>query len=379
MAINKNIEDIKYKYKNYLLQSGNLFLINKKSIIYNSSIISKKSKNAIISPVVKANGYGMGVLTITNILIELGYKKIFLANIAEGIKVRKKFKNIEIYILNVGKPFNTNILKKYKLIPVINSLEEIKIWIENSQKKDSCILHIDTAMNRLGISYSEVLDKQNKILFHKLNIKYVMTHLACAEEKKNILNLKQLKEFKKCAKILSKITQCSIKSSICNSSGLWLGSKYILDLVRPGAAFWGINPQNNKQNPLKEAVSLYAQITQIKKISKNSSIGYGQTVKMKKDSIIATISLGYSHGFSRLLSNKGSVYIGNKKINVLGRISMDLTVIDISKFTYGEIRTGDLVEIFGPNRSLEKFAKENKTIPYEMLCNMGKNIPKMIV
>ena len=100
---------------------------------------------------------------------------------------------------------------------------------------------------------------------------------------------------------------------------------------------------------------------------------------MKKDTIIATISLGYSHGFSRLLSNKGSVYIGNKKINVLGRISMDLTVIDISKFTYGEIKTGDLVEIFGPNRSLAKFAKENKTIPYEILCNMGKNIPKMIV
>ena len=114
MAINKNIEDIKYKYKNYLLQSGNLFLINKKNIIYNSSIISKKSKNAIISPVVKANGYGMGVLTITNILIELGYKKIFLANIAEGIEVRKKFKNIEIYILNIGKPFNTKILKKYE-------------------------------------------------------------------------------------------------------------------------------------------------------------------------------------------------------------------------------------------------------------------------
>ncbi|PPR17146.1 MAG: Alanine racemase [Alphaproteobacteria bacterium MarineAlpha9_Bin3] len=379
MEINKASKNIKNKYKKYLFQNGNLFLISKKNIKYNSNIISKKSKNAVISPVIKADAYGMGVLSITSILIELGYKKMFLANIAEGIKLRKKFKNIELFILNIGKPFNVKILKKYNLIPVINSLEEIKIWIKNSTKKDSCILHIDTAMNRLGISYTEILDKKNEVLFNKLNIKYVMTHLACAEDTKNMLNFKQLKEIKKCTKILSKISECSIKSSICNSSGLWLGSKYILDVVRPGAAFWGINPHNTKQNPLKEAVSLYAQITQIKKISKNSSIGYGQTVKMKQDSIIATISIGYSHGFSRLLSNKGSVYIGNKKITILGRVSMDLTVIDISKLKYDEVRTGDLVEIFGPNRSLEKFAKENKTIPYEILCNMGKNIPKIIV
>ena len=379
MATNKANETIKHKYKKYLLQSGNLFLINKKNIIYNSNIISKKCNNAIIIPVIKADAYGMGVLIITSILIELGYRKMFLANIAEGIELRKKFKNIELYVLNIGKPFDAKILKKYNLIPVINSLEEIKIWEKNSTNKDSCIIHIDTAMNRLGISCSEILDKQNEVLFNKLNIKYVMTHLACAEDKKNTLNLKQLKKIKKCSKILSKISQYSIKSSICNSSGLWLGSKYILDVVRPGAAFWGINPQNKEKNPLKEVVSLYAQITQIKKISKNSSIGYGQTVKVKKDSLIATISIGYSHGFSRLLSNKGSVYFGNTKINILGRVSMDLTVIDISKLKYDEIRTGDLVEIFGPNRSLEKFAKENKTIPYEILCNMGKNIPKIIV
>ena len=154
--------------------------------------------------------------------------------------------------------------------------------------------------------------------------------------------------------------------------------KYSLSIVRPGAAFWGINPLVKKKNPLKEVFSLYAQITQIKKASKNTSIGYGQTLKLKKDSIIATISIGYSNGFSRLLSNKGSVYIRNKRLNILGRVSMDLTVIDISKFKYGVIKTGDVVEIFGPNRSLEKFAKENNTIPYEILCSMGKNIPKII-
>ena len=379
MIINKISTELKKKYNKYLSQNGCLFLINKKNITYNSNIVFKKSKNAIICPVIKANAYGMGVLTITNILVELGYKKFFLANIAEGIEVRKKFKNIELYIINCGNPLNTRVLKKYNLTPVLNSLKQMGIWIENSLNNDTCIIHIDTAMNRLGFSNSDILDKKNIKYFNKLNINFIMTHLACAEEKNNELNLNQLNTLKKCAKFLSKISKNSIKSSICNSSGLWLGNKYLLDIVRPGAAFWGINPLIKKQNPLKEVFSLYAQIAQITKVAKNTAIGYGQTVTLKNDSIIATISIGYSNGFSRLLSNKGTVYIRNKKLNILGRVSMDLTVIDISKFQYGEIKVGDIVEIFGPNRSLEKFAQENKTIPYEILSNMGKNIPKIIV
>ena len=378
MGINKINTDFKNQYNKYLSQSGSLFLIDKKSIAYNSSIISKKSNNAIICPVIKANAYGMGLLTIAKILIELGYKKMFLANISEGIEIRKKYKSIELYILNCGKPLNSTVLKKYNLTPVLNSIGEIIAFIKNNKNNKSCIIHIDTAMNRLGISYSDLLNKENIENFNKLNIKFIMTHLACAEDKNNNLNLKQLNELKKCNKVLNKIIKKSIKSSICNSSGLWLGKKYSLDIVRPGAAFWGINPLVKKHNPLKEVFSLYAQITQIKKASKNTSIGYGQTLKLKKDSIIATISIGYSNGLSRLLSNKGSVYIRNKRLNILGRVSMDLTVIDISKFKYGVIKTGDVVEIFGPNRSLEKFAKENNTIPYEILCSMGKNIPKII-
>ncbi len=379
MEINKLNLVIKNKYKKYLSQNGNLALINKNNIFYNSNIISKKSKKALICPVIKASAYGTGVIPITKILIELGYKVFFVANISEGIEIRKIFKNIEIYILNCGQPFDSKILKKHHLIPVLNSIEDIKLWIKSDLNKEGCIIHIDTAMNRLGVASSEIVDKNNIKYFNKLNIKFIMTHLACAEDKNNKLNLKQLNELKMLTSTLTKITKKQIKSSICNSSGLWLGEKYLLNITRPGAAFLGINPSSNNKNPLKEVVSLYTQITQIKKVPKNTSIGYGQTLKLKKESIIATISIGYSHGFSRLLSNKGSVYIGENRLNILGRVSMDLTVIDISKFNYGEIKIGDVVEIFGPNRSLEKFAKENNTIPYEILCNIKKNIPKLIV
>jgi len=205
-----------------------------------------------------------------------------------------------------------------------------------------------------------------------------MSHLACAEDINNIMNKEQLNKLKNCAELLKIITKKNIKTSICNSSGIWLGKKYLLDIVRPGAAFFGINPILNKKNPLKEAVSLYAQITQIKDVAKNSTIGYGRTLTVKKDTRIAIISIGYSNGLSRLLSNTGDVYIKEKKLKILGRVSMDLTVIDISIFKDEEIKNGDIVEIFGPNRSLEKFAKINKTIPYEILCTMAKSNPKII-
>lgn len=379
MELNKFSAKQQNKFKKYLSECGSIILINKKHIFYNSNIISKKSKNKTICPVIKANAYGMGVESITKILIEIGHKRFFLANISEGIEIRKKFEDIEIYILNCGHPFNINVLKKYNLIPVLNNIEDVKIWTNNVLKQESCIIHIDTGMNRLGLSYSDVSNIKYTNFLSKLNIKFIMTHLACAEDKNNKMNEEQLKEFKKCTRILDKINKNPIKTSICNSSGIWLGDKYLLDIVRPGAVFFGINPLLNRNNPLKEVISLYAQITQIKKVSKNTSIGYGQTIKLKKDSLIGTISIGYSNGFARLLSNNGNVYIKKKKLNILGRVSMDLTVIDISIFKDEEVKKGDLVEIFGPNRSLEIFAKENKTIPYEILCNIGKNIPKLIV
>ena len=379
MEINKLNQDLKKKYNKYFQHYGSILLINKNNIIYNSKIISNKSKKSKIFPVIKANAYGIGVIAITNILVELGYTSVFLANIAEGLEVRKKFKNLDIYILNCGQPFNSKILIKHNLIPVLNSLEDIKSWEYGSLNNESCVIHLDTGMNRLGLSYSNILDLKKTKYINNLNIKFLMTHLACAENIKEKFNEIQLNKLQKYTKIISKIKNRPIKSSICNSSGIWLGEKYLLNIIRPGASFLGINPILNKQNPLKETVSMYAQITQIRKAFKNTSIGYGQTIKLKKDILIATISIGYSNGLSRLLSNKGSVYIKNKKLSILGRVSMDLTVIDISKFNNGELKIGDIVEIFGPNKSLEKFAKENNTIPYEILCNIDKNIPKIIV
>ena len=378
MEINNLSISLKKKSQKYLAQYGTVIFINKNNIIHNSNIISDKCINKIISPVIKSDAYGIGAKQLTKILIECGYKSFFLGNLAEGSEIRKKFQNIDLFIMNCGYPFNIKYLKKYKLIPVINNLENLKSWSKCSTKRDYCIIHVDTGMNRLGINLKDIKNSLNNKYFNKINIKFIMSHLACAEDINNLMNNKQLNELKNCTKLLSIITKKEIKSSICNSSGIWLGKKYLLNIVRPGAAFLGINPILNKNNPLKETISLYAQISQIREVSKNDTIGYGRTLTIKKENRIATISIGYSNGLSRLLSNIGDVYIKKKKLKILGRVSMDLTVIDISAFKNEEIKNGDIVEIFGPNRTLENFAKINKTIPYEILCTMTKTIPKLI-
>ena len=369
---------LKNKSLKYLSEHGAVIYISKKNIVYNSNIILKKCINQIISPVIKSDAYGVSAKSLINILIDCGYTSFFLGRLSEGIEIRKKYKNIELFILNCGHPFNIRHLKKHKLIPVINNLEDLKLWSQYSNRQDYCVMHFDTGMNRLGINLQDLQYLSDKKYLKNINIKFIMSHLTSAEDINNIMNKEQLNKLKSCAELLKIITKKNIKTSICNSSGIWLGKKYLLDIVRPGAAFFGINPILNEKNPLKEAVSLYAQITQIKDVAKNSTIGYGRTLTVKKDTRIAIISIGYSNGLSRLLSNTGDVYIKEKKLKILGRVSMDLTVIDISIFKDEEIKNGDIVEIFGPNRSLEKFAKINKTIPYEILCTMAKSNPKII-
>ena len=379
MELKKLSINVRKKSLKYLSQYGTVSYINKNNIIYNSNIILKKSKNKIISPVIKADGYGIGAKALIKILIECGYKSFFLGNISEGIEIRKIDKNIELFILNCGHPFNFASIKKYKLIPVINNLKDLKLWSQYSSKKYHCILNIDTGMNRLGINLQELDGLSGTEYFKNINIKFIMSHFACAEDINNLMNKIQLEELLNCSKILKKICKKEIKTSICNSSGIWLGKEYLLDIVRPGAAFLGISPTLHIRNPLKEVISIYAQITQIRRVKKNDTIGYGRTLTIKKNTTIATLSIGYSNGLSRLLSNIGDVYIKDKKLKILGRISMDLTVIDISIFKNDEVKNGDIVEIFGPNRSLEEFAKMNKTIPYEILCTMAKSNPKIII
>jgi len=365
-------KEIKKLFISEIQRHNSTLLINKNNLIFNANYLFKICKNTTIAPVIKSDAYGLGAIEITKIYINLGLKNFFVGNTSEAIKIRKKFKNINIFILNCGMIFDFNLLKKYKLTPVINNINQLTNWPLSSKNKIPCMIHIDTGMNRLGLNRKDFMSSKNKTKLKKMNIKYLISHLACADDEKNSFNTIQLLKLKKMQIYLKHIKGINIKTSISNSSGIWLGKKYFLDLVRPGAAFLGINPSINNPNPLKNVICLYTYILQTRIAYKNTTVGYEASYKLHKKSKLATISIGYSNGFSRLLSNVGSVFINDKEAKIVGKISMDLSVVDITDFKESNIKVGDPVEIFGENRSIDDFATLNNTIAYEIICQVGK-------
>ena len=359
----------------------NTFLdINLKSISKNYQIIKKKlDKKCIIAATVKANAYGLGVNLIVPRLISEGCKFFFVATTNEAIELRNLNKKIHIIILNGLITNDLNLIHKHKLIPVINNLDQLE-KIERFQKRKNIklkiVLHFDTGMSRLGFDQRETnfLINRKKDLIKKSKILIVMSHLSCADDIKSKKNKEQLQKFNS---IRSNFPHCL--HSLSNSAGILLGSKYHFDMVRPGISIFGGNSQLNQKINFHNVVSLKAKLIQIREINKNETIGYGATYKAKSKMKIGTIGIGYADGFNRLFSN--NFHIKNKKnlIKVVGRISMDLTTIDLTSIKNKKNIMDEEFEIIGNKNSVNKIAKKINTIPYEILTSLGKRYQKRYI
>lgn len=307
--------------------------------------------------VVKANGYGLGVGPVTKALFQAGARSFFVAQIDEGITLRELFPDIEIHILVGPHPGSEEIFIKHNLIPVLNSLDQVKRW-KNRAKAD---LHVETGMTRLGIALNE-MDQ----IAADLNIDVLMTHFACADDKNHPLNALQIADFNKAVEKLP-----HRRASMANSSGMFLGSQTHFDLGRPGCALYGINPTPHETSPVINPVRLQAKIVQVHKIDTPISVGYGATHQLKSGQKIATLALGYADGYLRSLSSKGMAHIGDRETPILGRVSMDLISIDVSNIPDEECQAGQLVDMIGPHNTPDQLAKTAGTIGYEILTNLG--------
>ena len=292
--------------------------INLKSICHNFKKIKKKvSKNCIVAATVKANAYGLGVKKISQSLIREKCKDFFVATLKEGIELRSYNKSINIYILNGLDSGKCSIYKKYKLTPVLNSINQIReyeVYQSNIKKSMDAIIHFDTGMSRLGLDENEtrkLINNKNNIL-KKTNIRYIMSHLACGDERKNKKNNEQLKMFKEISKSFK-----NIKMTLANSAGVMLGENFHFDMVRPGISIYGGNAQKNGKNTYRNVIKLTSKLIQIRQIKKGSTVGYGATYKAKQKMIIGTISLGYADGLSRLFSNNMKCYYKKKEIKIV--------------------------------------------------------------
>jgi alanine racemase len=326
--------------------------------------------------VVKADAYGLGVAEVAPALARAGCKTFFVATLAEGKELRALLPRATIYVFSGLMPGTAEIYRAHDLRPVLNSAEEIREWAAFCAahgKKLPCAVHIDSGMNRLGLSVAE-LDQvvSTRELWQAFTLALVMSHLACADEPGHAKNEAQRKVFDRARTLLPQAL-----ASLANSAGILLGPDFLYDLVRPGIALYGGHPRCEGPNPFQPVVHLAGRILQVRDTAPGETIGYGATRTLKKPTRVAVVSVGYADGFFRALSTKDGkegflAYAGSHPAPILGRVSMDLITVDVSRVPEEIAQRGAFVELIGPNVSAQTMAHHAGTIDYEVLTNLGR-------
>ncbi len=350
---------------------GAILTVNLPSIASNWRLLSSYIGDSECGAVVKADGYGLGSAEIGRCLQKAGCKHFFVASINEGINLRKSIGvNSKIYIFNgVGDKGAITEFDSNSLVPVLNSIEDVVLWSTHAQQKGgrSGVLCFDTGMNRLGLPPNEAINLSNQTHYlDGIKIDFVMSHLACADEPENIMNTEQKALFDQ---IRSSFPH--FRASLSNSAGIFLDPTFHYDLVRPGAALFGICSPNYASVKLHQVIGLKAKILQIRHVDSESAVGYGGAAKVPANSRLATVAAGYADGYLRSLGNRGHGYAAGIKVPVVGRISMDLTTFDVTKVPTDQIRPGDEIELISPQHTIDDLASEAGTIGYEILTSLG--------
>ena len=326
--------------------------------------------------VVKADAYGIGMAEAAPVLWRAGCKIFFVATLAEAQALRSLLPEAVIYVFSGLLPGTAAMFRTHDLRPVLNSAEEIKEWATYSAslgEKLPCAVHVDSGMNRLGLSVHEVEAVASaRDLWTAMTLSLVMSHLACADDPSHPKSEAQLQAFDRLRALLPD----SI-ASLANSAGILLGRSYVYDLVRPGIALYGGHPRRQGPNPFQPVVHLAGRILQVRTAAPGETVGYGATRTFKRASRVATVAVGYADGFFRALSTKDGaeglvVSIGGHAAPVLGRVSMDLISVDVTGVPEALSQRGAWVELIGPNVTAQEFAARAGTIDYEVLTNLGR-------
>lgn len=327
-----------------------------------------------IAGVVKADAYGLGADRIVPILERLGCPRYFTATPQEAINIRPLAPSKPVAVLG-GLLGPAEEYLKHNIQPVLNSLREIEIWHNAATKigrRLGAIIHYDTGMNRLGLGDDEL--RTLMLEPHRLNnldVDLIMTHMACADEKNSRMTAAQYEKFRVFAAEFP-----NAKKSVANSSAIWRSANYHQDYARPGMALYGLNPVPERPNPMKAVAALDARVLQIRNVREGDSIGYGAATIMPYHGTLATVAIGYADGLPRSAAPDLNLFWQGKPCPVRGRISMDLTIVDITGHKPMPM-PGDWLEVIGPHQSADDLAAAAGTIGYEILTSFGARMQRV--
>ena len=354
--------------------AGAILTIDLEAIKENYRRLRQELRPVTCAAVVKADAYGLGAGRVAPALAKAGVRTFFTATLDEAIAAQaaleKTRPSADIFVLNGAGAGPAEDFLAHGLMPVLNSLGEIETWAAAARAAERALpaaLHVDTGMNRLGLPPAELdtlADEPARLA--GIELRYVISHLACAEEPGHALNGTQLLRFEDARARLP-----GAPGSLANSSGIFLGADYHFDLARPGVALYGVNPTPDRPNPMGQVVRLQGKILQVREIDGPQAVGYGASHRVAGGSRVATVAVGYADGYLRSLSNRASAWIGDRRVSVIGRVSMDLITLDVTGVPAGAARVGGLVDLIGPHQDVDAVAESAGTIGYEILTSLG--------
>ncbi|MFN3351181.1 alanine racemase [Pseudorhodoplanes sp.] len=361
-------------------EAGGVLTIDLSAIEANYKSLSRTAVPAECAAVVKANGYGLGLEQVATQLRQTGCTTFFVADLSEGKRLRKVAPNVTIYILNGLPPGTGQVFADHNLRPVIGSTAELAEWdafVGAAKWDGGFALHVDTGMNRLGISVEEAAAIAARIDLEHHGIELIMSHFVASQFAENPRNAEQIAAFRNVRAMFR-----GVPASIANSSGIFLGSSAHLDIVRPGAALYGINPTPGKPNPMKPVIDLKVRIALVRDIAFGDTVGYDATWTARRPSRIAIATMGYADGFVRSQSGSdqkpgGTLFVNGKPCPIVGRISMDLVALDITDLPPGSVKRGEFVTVIGEGRDVDAMAEALDTIGYEVLTSIGRRYARI--
>lgn len=330
-----------------------------------------------VAGVVKADAYGLGAEPVSRALHEAGCDTFFVARCEEGIRLRPTVPGARIFVLDGMCGCNADALITHRLIPTLNSLDELAAWSAAARARHATLdaaIHFDTGMNRLGMPPGEIsiFAAEAKERLRGLDLVLLMSHLACSDDPSAAMNMEQLARFHATLGTLP-----SAPTSLSPSGGVVLGKDYAFDLVRPGIALYGGNPRNIAPNPFRTVAWLTGRVLQLRRVDKGESVGYGATFRTWRPTTLATVALGYADGLMRAIGNRGAGAIGGLRAPIAGRVSMDLVTLDVTDIP--DVEPGSEVEFLGNAISLEEVAAAANTANYEILTGLGDRVPRTYV
>ena len=350
-------------------------------IVDNWRSLCRIARSAQVAAVVKADAYGLGLEDVASALYRAGCNDFFVAGLNEAVRLRPIAPEARIFILSGMWEGQQAEIIGYRLIPVLASAEQLSLFLGLCMDGSNppFALHVDTGMGRLGFMPEDAirlgLDTRFRSRFQPAMI---MSHLACGDQKDHPMNRAQLESFQEVGRAFE-----GVESSLGNSAGIFLGPDYHFDMVRPGIALYGGEAMSGMANPMLPGVTAEARILQVKTVKAGQTVSYGATHRFETDARIAVVGAGYADGWHRAMSGSGVPLRSDKSngvhgvvkgfsVPLVGRVTMDQSVFDISAAPEHYIRSGDYIELFGEYVGLDDVARAAGTIGYELLTSLGQ-------